>query len=110
MTQTNSQMMALKPDGKGGGAHATAGEGGESAMEEHAAWPMISRLPVVLTVSIAMRGFKVRELLSLRVGQTVSSTWPVTKDVPLEVGELHLCWGEFELAEQRLALRLTRLG
>ncbi|HEV2645753.1 MAG TPA: FliM/FliN family flagellar motor switch protein [Acidobacteriaceae bacterium] len=107
MTQTNSQMMALKADGKGGGAHNTAGE---PAIEDHAAWPMISRLPVMLGVTIPVRGFKVRDLLSLRVEQTVSSSWAVTKDVPLEVGKLHLCWGEFEIADQRLALRLTRLA
>jgi flagellar motor switch protein FliN/FliY len=99
-------MMALKPDGSPQGG----GENGESVMEEHAAWPMVSRLPVVLSVTVPLRGFKVRDLLSLRSGQTVSSTWPVTKDVPLEVGELQLCWGEFEIAEQQLALRLTRLA
>jgi flagellar motor switch protein FliM len=110
MTQTNSQMMALKPDGKGDASRNAAGGAGEPTMEEHVAWPMVSRLPVVLAVTVPLRGFKVRDLLSLRTGQTVSSTWPVTKDVPLEVGELQLCWGEFEIAEQRLALRLTRLA
>ncbi len=43
------------------------------AIEDHAAWPMISRLPVMLAVTIPVRGFKVRDLLSLRVEQTVSS-------------------------------------
>jgi flagellar motor switch protein FliM len=103
-------MMALKPEGKADASRNAAGEGGEPTMEDHTAWPMISRLPVVLTVTIPLRGFKVRDLLSLRSGQTVSTTWPVTKDVPLEVGALHLCWGEFEIAEQKLALRLTRLA
>jgi flagellar motor switch protein FliM len=110
MTQTNSQMMSLKPDGKIDGSLNAAGEGGVSAMEEHAAWPMVSRLPVVLAVTVPLRGFNVRDLLNLREGQTIASTWAVSKDVPLEVGELQLCWGEFEIAEQRLALRLTRLA
>jgi hypothetical protein len=114
MTQTNSQMIALKPDGTPGGKHDPAaqdpGENDELAIEDHAAWPMVARLPVVLAVSVPLRGFKVRDLLSLRCGQTVESRWAVTSDVPLEVGELQLCWGEFELVELRLALRLTRLA
>jgi flagellar motor switch protein FliM len=106
MTQTNSQMVALKAD-----ASAPAGGGtGEPTIEEHAAWPMVSRLPVMLSVTVPMRGFKVRDLLSLRIGDTVESTWSVASDVPLEVGALHLCWGEFEVVEQRMALRLTRLA
>jgi flagellar motor switch protein FliM len=114
MTQTNSQMIALKPGGaagaKGDAGRNAAGEEEKPVLEDHAAWPMISRLPVVLSVTIPLRGLKVRDLLSLREGKTVVSGWAVTKDVPLEVGELELCWGEFEIAEQQLALRLTRLA
>ena len=79
-------------------------------MEEHAAWPMISRLPVMLSVKIPLRGFNVCHLLALRSGQTIQSAWAVTEDVPLKVGALQLCWGEFEVVEQQMALRLTRLA
>lgn len=79
-------------------------------MEEHLAWPMIARLPVMLAVSIPLRGFKVSGLLGLRCGQTVVSIWKSSEDVPLNVGPLQIGWGEFEVVEQRMALRLTRLA
>jgi flagellar motor switch protein FliM len=71
---------------------------------------MIARLPVMLAVNIPLRGFKVCHLLSLRPGQTIGGTWPVTEDVPLKVGALQICWGEFEVLDQQMALRLTRLA
>jgi flagellar motor switch protein FliM len=80
------------------------------SMEEHPAWPMISRLPVNLSVSIPLNRFKVRDLLGLACGQTIQSAWAATEDVPLSAGELQLNWGEFEVVEQRIALRLTRLA
>jgi flagellar motor switch protein FliN/FliY len=79
-------------------------------MEEHRAWPMIGRLPVMLAVNIPLRRFKVCHLLSLRPGQTIASTWPVTEDVPLKVGALQICCGEFEVLEQQMALRITSLA
>jgi flagellar motor switch protein FliN/FliY len=79
-------------------------------MEEHPAWPMISRLPAMLSVCLPLAGLKVCDLLSLQPGKTVGSRWAVTEDVPLKVGALQICWGEFEVVEQRMALRLTRLA
>jgi flagellar motor switch protein FliN/FliY len=79
-------------------------------MEQHTAWPMIARLPVTLAVNIPLRGLRVRNLLSLHCGQTIESTWAATEDVPLKVGLLQICWGEFEAVEQKMALRLTRLA
>jgi hypothetical protein len=35
---------------------------------------------------------------------------PETEDVPLMVGQVQLGWSEFEVVDQRLGLRLTRLG
>jgi flagellar motor switch protein FliN/FliY len=83
---------------------------GVGPMEEHPAWPMISRLPVMLAVRIPMSRFRVCDLLALKAGQTIESVWAVTEDVPLKVGVLQVSWGEFEVMEQRMALRLTRLA
>lgn len=80
------------------------------AMEEHPAWPMISRLPAMLAVSIPLRGFRVCDLLNLQRRQTIASLWAETEDVPLKAGELQIAWGEFEVVEQNMALRLTRLA
>jgi flagellar motor switch protein FliN/FliY len=79
-------------------------------MEEHPAWPAVQRLPVVLAVGVPLRGLKVCHLLELRAEQTIRSRWAVTDDVPLKAGELQLGWGEFEVVEQKMALRLTRLA
>jgi len=80
-----------------------------NAMEMHPAWPMISRLPVKLMVNIPLSGFRVCDLLALEPGQTILSTWVSTEEVPLKVGGLQLSWGEFEVVDQIMALRLTRL-
>jgi flagellar motor switch protein FliN/FliY len=79
-------------------------------MEDHAAWPMISALAVKLEANIPIRGFHVRDLLALQRGQTIESAWSVTEDAPLKVGHVQLCWCEFEVVDQRMALRLTRLA
>lgn len=109
---TNAQMAIL---GAGTGMPASSfpakrsSDSVAAAIEEHAAWPLISRLAVSLAVSIPLRGLKVRNLLSLGCGQTLESTWAVTDDVPLKTGTLQIGWGEFEVVEQKMALRLTRL-
>lgn len=104
-----TQMTVAGGNGKAAAQNSLAA-GPAPAMEEHAAWPMISRLPAMLEVNIPLRGFRVCDLLGLRVGQTVESAWATTGDVPLKVGALQICWGEFEVVEQRMALRLTRLA
>ena len=71
---------------------------------------MISRLPVLLAVNIPMSGLRVRDLLALQTGQTIETTWPSTDNVPLKVGAVQVGWGEFEVVEQRMALRLSRLA
>lgn len=82
----------------------------ESRLEGHAAWPMICRLPVLLEASIPLSGLRVRDLLELRSGQTIESAWASPEDVPLKAGTLQIAWGEFEVVEQRMALRVTRLA
>ena len=79
-------------------------------MEDHAAWPLIATLAVKLEAKIPLRGLHVRDLLTLESGQTIESAWPVTEDVPLKVGQVQLCWCEFEVVERRMSLRLTRLA
>ena len=79
-------------------------------MEHHAAWPTISALSVKLDAHIPLPGFRIRHLLALQSGQTIESGWQVTEDVPLKVGQVQLCWCEFEVVEQKISLRITRLA
>ncbi len=82
---------------------------GMDRVEEHAGWPLLSRLPMQLRCGVPMR-FKVRELLGLRAGQIILSEWTSTDDVPLKIGAVQLSWSVFEVVEQRMAVRLTRLA
>ncbi len=79
-------------------------------IEEHPAWSVLARLPITMTAEIALSRFKVRDLLGLAQGQVFESVSPDTEDVPLKVGSVQLGWTEFEVVEQKIALRLTRLA
>ncbi len=79
-------------------------------LEEHPQWSTLSRLPLRVTVGVPLPRFKVRDLLALAAGQFCLSAWSSTTDVPVEVGSAQLSWAEFEVVEQRMAVRLTRLA
>ena len=83
---------------------------GMQTVEEHEHWPLLSRIPMRLTAGVPIERFKVRDLLALRPGAIVATTWPSTEDVPLQMGAVQLSWSEFEVVEGRMAIRLTRLG
>jgi flagellar motor switch protein FliN/FliY len=78
-------------------------------IEEHPRWETLSQLRVTLRAGVMLR-FKVRDLITLKEGQVFESLSPATDDVPVRVGQMHLGWSEFEVLQQRMALRLTRLG
>ena len=79
-------------------------------IEEHPSWQVLAQLRVTLRVGVALPRFKVKDLLGLQAGQVFESLSPSTDDVPLKIGQVQLGWSEFEVLEQRMALRLTRLG
>ncbi len=78
-------------------------------IEEHRHWETLSQLRVTLRAGVGLR-FKVQDLLALKEGQVFESLSPATDDVPVRVGQTQLGWSEFEVLQQRMALRLTRLG
>ena len=80
-----------------------AGEGG-SRMNA-----LIRRLPVEVDVSVPIREFRVRDLLTLREGAVIASQWVQGDDMPLAAPGAQLAWTEFEVIDQRLAVRITRL-
>jgi flagellar motor switch protein FliM len=69
----------------------------------------MSRLPVELDVSVAVREFRVRNLLALEPGQVIETEWGHGEDVPLASGDVQLAWSEFEVVDSQLAVRVTRL-
>jgi len=69
----------------------------------------MARLPVELEVAIPVREFRVRNLLTLEPGQLIETQWEQGDDLPLTGGGVQLAWSEFEVVEQQLAVRVTRL-
>lgn len=78
-------------------------------IEEHPRWETLSHLRVTMRAGVALSGFKVRDLLAMKEGQVLESLSPTTEDVPVKIGRMQLGWSEFEVLEQQMSLRLTRL-
>jgi len=79
-------------------------------IEEHPSWEKLAQLRITMRVGVALDRFRVQDLLTLKVGQVFESASPETEDVPLMAGQVQLGWSEFEVVDQRMGLRLTRLG
>lgn len=69
----------------------------------------VKRLPVELDVVVPVEEFRVRHLLALEPGKVISSQWSYGDDVPLAAGAVQLAWSEFEVIDNQLAVRITRL-
>jgi flagellar motor switch/type III secretory pathway protein FliN len=85
-------------------------EGAAANLESHAAWPLLSRLPVQLAAAVPVTGFRVRDLLQLAAGKLLETAWAENEDIPLRAGRVQMSWCEFEVVERRLSVRLTRLA
>jgi flagellar motor switch protein FliN/FliY len=73
-------------------------------------WARAGRLPCLLTVEISVPGFTVADLVHLERGRIIASRWRVGQDVPLRVNDELIAWSEFEIVQNRLAVRLTELA
>jgi flagellar motor switch protein FliM len=79
-------------------------------IEEHPSWETLAQLRVTMRAGVILSRFRVRDLLAMKEGQVFESVSPATEDVPVRVGQVQVGWSEFEVLEQKMALRLTRLG
>jgi flagellar motor switch protein FliN/FliY len=70
---------------------------------------LAAKLPLQLDLLVPLPSFRVQSLLSLEKGQVIETAWPHTEDLPLWSGGVHLVWTEFEVVDQKLAVRVTRL-
>jgi flagellar motor switch/type III secretory pathway protein FliN len=64
-------------------------------------------LPCTLTLEIPVVRFTIADLLALKEGSIVETACHHTSDVPLRVNHLLIGWTEFEVVEDRLAVRIT---
>ena len=71
---------------------------------------VVARFPVELEVGVPVRNFRVRNLLALDRGSVVGSQWSHGEDMPLSAGNVQLAWTQFEVFDNTLAARITRLA
>jgi flagellar motor switch/type III secretory pathway protein FliN len=82
----------------------------EPAPEETSGDTRLDRLPMQLDVMVKVRSFRVQDLLAMEKGTVVETVHEHTQDVPMRCGGTLLVWSEFEVLDQRLAVRITRLA
>lgn len=64
-------------------------------------------LPCDLSLELPVVGFTIGDLLALREGSIVETACHHTSDVPLRVNKTLIGWTEFDVIDDRLAVRLT---
>ncbi len=62
------------------------------------------------TVEVPVPKFTVGDLLNLRKGSVVQTATLVANDIPLKVNNILFGWGRFEVANDRLVVRITELA
>lgn len=81
-----------------------------SAARHFAEGSPMSVLPMQLDVTIPVPRFRVQDLLALEENAILESRWPHADDLPIWCGGVQLVWSEFEVIEEKLAVRITRLA
>jgi len=64
-------------------------------------------LPFTLTLDVPVVRFTIADLLALEKGSIVETACHYTSDVPLRVNQTLVGWTEFEVVDDRLAVRIT---
>jgi flagellar motor switch/type III secretory pathway protein FliN len=77
---------------------------------EEVGWREIQDVPCLLAAEIPVQGFVVRDLLLLQPGSLVNSKQLTHERVGLQANGSLIAWGEFEVADKRLGVRLTDLA
>ena len=83
---------------------------GEPEAEEDGRDGRLDRLAMQLDVMVRIQSFRVQDLLALEKGSVLETVHEHTQDVPLRSGGALLAWAEFEVLDQQLAVRVTRLA
>ncbi len=72
-------------------------------------WAHVAMLPTHVMVTVPIPQFRVRDVLALEPGSIVTSAWRGGKDVPVLAGEVQFAWAEFEVFDEELGARITRV-
>jgi flagellar motor switch protein FliN len=124
-TSANENQVPAVTSESSSASPAGGQEGAESALvvsdpsQEHskvrlqeilAAESALGALPVELKVAIPIPSFRVRDLVTIEKGRVLASDWANGEDLPLSCGDTQLVWTEFEVVDQKMAVRVTRLA
>ena len=85
-------------------ADATAAD---SARKQNDLLETMPWLPCTLTLELPVTRFTITDLLKLGPGSIVETACHPTSDVPLRVNQLLIGWTEFDVIDERLAVRIT---
>jgi flagellar motor switch/type III secretory pathway protein FliN len=91
-------------------SHGDGKDASRAARKPYSEGSTLAGLPMQLDVTIPVPSFRVQDLLALEKGAVLESRWPHAEDVPVWCGGVQLVWTEFEVVDQKLAVRVTRLG
>jgi flagellar motor switch protein FliN len=105
LSSAEAGLVPRTPDGTALLAEGAA-ERGEDAVSQQEA--RFGRVPMQLDVILGVKSFRVENLLALERGTVVETAHEHTQDVPVHCGGALLLWAEFEVVEQKLAVRVTR--
>jgi flagellar motor switch/type III secretory pathway protein FliN len=72
-------------------------------------WSAVFGLPTSVLVAVPVPSFRVRDLLALKSGSILASAWRGEREVPLLADEVQFAWAEFEVTDDKLGVRVTRL-
>lgn len=73
------------------------------------AWTLVKALPCRLSVEVPIPQFTVRKLLELAPGVILDTYYEEGSHVPVVVNGQMIAWGEFDVVDEILAIRLTEL-
>jgi len=82
----------------------------DAEAEEELRDTRLDRLPMQLDVTVKVQSFRVQDLLTMEAGTVLETVHEHTQDVPVRSGGALLVWAEFEVLDQQLAVRVTRLA
>lgn len=72
--------------------------------------PDLLGIPAAIFVEAPVEGLTVRDLFRLKEGSIVGTSQLSGGNVPLRVGGQLIAWGEFQVAGERLAVRVAELA
>ena len=81
----------------------------ESVPAPREIWPEALELPCSLSVALKVHHFTVRDLLSLTMNSLVDTQRREGAHVPVMVSNVMVAWGEFDVIDGRLAVRMTEM-